>query len=241
MPSVTWDSAFEASPADTDEAKYGATKIRQLKLAVSERGELEENWKLGTQPFHKAGKCSVLFIGTTTEINALTGMPLGSIAWDTTLSVLKAYNGSAWITTEPASVNLSTYLKKDLAGQTILESVAVTNLKTIDGRDISVDGAALDALIAATPPPTNPLGAWATKVTDTVYLAATDGFVCAKPNTAVTLAGYTDASNPPSTLMAQGYTYSGIQNSTITFPVRKGDYWKVVGGTEFVYWIPLGS
>ena len=96
MPSVTWDAAFEASPADTDEAKYGAGKIRQLKTAVSERGELEFNWKDGTQPFVKAGKAAVFFTGTTVEINALTGMSAGALAWDTTLKCLKYYSGTAW-------------------------------------------------------------------------------------------------------------------------------------------------
>ena len=96
MPSVTWDSGFEASPADTDEAKYGASKIRQLKLAISERGELEFDWKAGTQPFVKAGKAAVCYSGTTAEINALTGMAAGACAWDTTLSALKRYSGAEW-------------------------------------------------------------------------------------------------------------------------------------------------
>lgn len=154
MPDVTWDASFEASPADTDEAKYGATKIRQLKLAISERGELEFNWKAGTQPFVKAGKAAVVFVGTTTEIDALTGMAAGAYAWDTTLKVLKYYSDAGWVVLDIDHGALSglgdddhtQYLKLDKAGQTLAENLAVTDGKTIDGRDISVDGALLDTL-----------------------------------------------------------------------------------------------
>jgi hypothetical protein len=39
---------------------------------------------------------------------------------------------------------------------------------------------------------------------------------------------------------AGGSYYSG---SSITMPVRKGDYWKVEApwGSSYVYWIPLGD
>ena len=97
MPSVTWDDTFETSPADTDEAKYGATKIRQLKVAVREREELEHNFKAGTQPFHLAGKSSVLYAGTTAQINALSGMAEGAIVFDEDLKSWKRYSGAAWV------------------------------------------------------------------------------------------------------------------------------------------------
>jgi len=97
MPSVTWDAAFELSPADTDEAKYGATRIRELKLAISERLELELNFKTGTQPLLKAGKAAVCYSGNTAAIDALTGMSAGALAHDTDLNVLKRYSGSAWV------------------------------------------------------------------------------------------------------------------------------------------------
>jgi hypothetical protein len=104
LPTVTWDASFEGDPHDTDLASAGATEIRELKVAVSEREELEHNFKAGTQPLHKGGKCSILFVGTTTEINALTGMggsaASNTVAWDTTLKVFKRYTGAAWIITD---------------------------------------------------------------------------------------------------------------------------------------------
>jgi len=89
---TTWDAAFEAVPADTDEAKYGADVIRDLKVAVSERLELEMNFKTGTQPLIKAGVAAVIYQGTTTEIVALDTAAVssdGALAWDTTLKTFK--------------------------------------------------------------------------------------------------------------------------------------------------------
>jgi hypothetical protein len=91
-------------------------------------------------------------------------------------------------------------------------------------------------------PTANTLGAWATKSNNTVYLAATDGFVCSGGVTGVAVSGYSDASNPPTTRRASNTPVSGNPGS-ITFPVKRGDYWKVVhsGTPEFVYWLPSGS
>ena len=150
---ITWDANFEALPKDTDEAKYGAEKIRDLKLAISERLELEMNFKTGTQPLIKAGKAAVIYIGTTAEIDALTGMSVGAFPWDTTLKVLKRYS-TTWDILDIDHGALSgladddhtQYLNLAKASQELTESLAVTDLKTIDGRDLSVDGAKLDSL-----------------------------------------------------------------------------------------------
>lgn len=40
----TWNSAFKASPADTDQRSDGANKIRQLKNAITERMEVAHKW-----------------------------------------------------------------------------------------------------------------------------------------------------------------------------------------------------
>ena len=151
---TTWNAAFELTPADADEIKYGAGKIRELKTAISEREDLEHNFTAGTQPFHKAGKCSVAYVGTTTQINALTSMPEGSIAWDTTLKVIKIYTSSAWTILDYDHGQLygkgdddhTQYFNLTKAGQTITQDLTITALKKIDGRDLSVDGAILDVL-----------------------------------------------------------------------------------------------
>ncbi|MCL6441794.1 MAG: hypothetical protein K6T27_09935, partial [Thermoleophilum sp.] len=94
--SVVWDATFENSPADTDEIKYGAQKIRQLKLAIREREEEEHNFKDGTKPFHLPGRCSVAFYGTTAQINGLSNPPQYAIAFDETLKDWKIFDGAAW-------------------------------------------------------------------------------------------------------------------------------------------------
>ena len=103
---------------------------------------------------------------------------------------------------------------------------------------------------------TGVLGTWASKSQDTVYEAATDGFVTAYCQTngaasRVILTGYTDSSNPPTTIRAKDAANDQgtdpNENASIMFPVKKGDYWKVTetetwnGGTTYIYWIPLGS
>ena len=91
------------------------------------------------------------------------------------------------------------------------------------------------------------LGAWVSKSANTAYEATTDGFVTAytdkKYSVVNDLYGLTDASNPPTTVRMYGY-YDGATSNrqTISFPVKKGDYWKVTATqTTTVFWIPLGG
>jgi len=91
------------------------------------------------------------------------------------------------------------------------------------------------------------LGAWESKSDSTVYQASTDGFVVdyaaySPINSGGSATGYTDGSNPPTTVRAfSSVYYSSV--AAITMPVRKGDYWKVVNspGPGTVWWISLGS
>jgi len=101
----------------------------------------------------------------------------------------------------------------------------------------------VDDQIAAAVPDDDAFGAWLGKTPDTVYLAATDGFVCAGSTEGTTndLKGYTDSSNPPTTLRLKSVLFvSGASISSITMPVRKGDYWKVTGAS-WIYWLPVGG
>jgi hypothetical protein len=156
----TWDTAFEASPPDTGEdAAYGAERIRDTKIGARERLDVEHNFSnltpnTGTGR-HKPGKVSVAFEGTTAEINALTGMAQGCIAFDTDLNVFKVYSGAAWISRggldHGALAGLADddhpqYLNLTKASQTITQNVGVAEGVTIDGRDISEDYTALSAV-----------------------------------------------------------------------------------------------
>lgn len=98
------------------------------------------------------------------------------------------------------------------------------------------------------------LGAWETKSNNTVYQAATDGFIMGWANgggyngAVNDVAIYSDGSNPPTTIRCRsvdiqegsaGHTSFGIA------PIRKGDYYKItIGGSGAsvggIFWIPLG-
>ena len=80
---------------------------------------------------------------------------------------------------------------------------------------------------------------------DTVYKAQTDGIVIAYISTDTTnpsLTGYTDSSSNPTTIVAQ--ISAAPSSATMSFPVRKGDYWKVAytvadGVTKKLSWMPI--
>ena len=90
------------------------------------------------------------------------------------------------------------------------------------------------------------LGSWTSGspgyAAGTAYLAATDGFVSASAiltNGIVT--GYTDAANPPTTIVAASSgDPSGNKTLGICFPVKTGHYWKVTSATT-ILWIPMGT
>jgi hypothetical protein len=86
-------------------------------------------------------------------------------------------------------------------------------------------------------------GTWTTAANNSAYAAATDLIVCAyKAGTSgsVDIQGLTDSSNPPTTVVQQmEFNVSGTQSGAVTFPVKKGDYWKVTGATTVRY-LPVG-
>jgi hypothetical protein len=94
----SWD---EASPTDGDNAYDIDDFLRSLKTAIRERLAVDHYTYADESGHtdvgrHRAGTHATLYVGTTTEINALTGMDTDSWAFDTDLSVLKRYTGAAW-------------------------------------------------------------------------------------------------------------------------------------------------
>jgi len=87
-------------------------------------------------------------------------------------------------------------------------------------------------------------GNWAIKSNATVYEAASDGFVVVHYAGAAdrTVFGYTDSSNPPTTVRNNFTTESivGNKETSFTMPVRKNDFWKVTGDPSAIYWLPKG-
>ena len=85
-------------------------------------------------------------------------------------------------------------------------------------------------------------GAWAAKSNDTSYEALTDGIVVASAGNG-TCYGYSDDANPPTTERQHDYAATSFGSWLhMTFPVKKGDYWKTTGltaGSVIIYWVPL--
>jgi len=85
----------------------------------------------------------------------------------------------------------------------------------------------------------NNLGSWVAKSNATTYQASTDGFAIGEAlSGASEVDGYTDAATPPTTRRASNWSTTGTRAS-ITLPVKKGEYWKITGADQYVYWVPL--
>jgi hypothetical protein len=91
---------------------------------------------------------------------------------------------------------------------------------------------------------------WVSKTVNTVYQAASDGFVVAH---ALASGGagsslvqiLTDASNPPTTLRAAQNGIPDTGRASVMSPVKKGDYYKVADSstatvTTTCFWVPMG-
>ena len=94
---TAWD---ERIPSGDESKSLGDNRIKELKNQIRERLATEHSAiteEVGdAKLLHLPGKTSVLYYGTTTQINALTGMSEGALAFDTTIGALKIYTSSAW-------------------------------------------------------------------------------------------------------------------------------------------------
>lgn len=85
-------------------------------------------------------------------------------------------------------------------------------------------------------------GAWVSKNDNTVYQAATDGFIVGYGVAgAVVTDIFTDSSNPPTTKRTAFDIYGLNGFGNFSCPVRKNDYYKVVPThqSDVIFWIPL--
>lgn len=94
------------------------------------------------------------------------------------------------------------------------------------------------------------VGTPSSKSSATTYQALTDGIVTdvyafSTNSSALSVNGYTDSSSSPTTIVAGGNdTNSSNGRGTITFVVRKGDYWKITDNgscSHTIYFTPMGS
>lgn len=259
----TWNEDFEALPeADVDDAisaaTYGPPRIVDTKKAIVERDEIEHNFMLGYVPYHKAGLCSVVYVGTTLNIAALDAVE-GCVAYDTDEKALMVYHGSEWIEVSSQHAGLQTltdyyedevlvavddhpqYLHLRRESQTLLQDITLAEGVKVDGRDITQDG----LLIGALPTWTDGFGDIETGyVMETVYgpetqdcIVMAKGLVSLPGGKAVILLvlGYIGLTKNLGIKAAALYrcknAYYGYVG--ITFIVPKGYYWKVTGRAGF--------
>jgi len=245
----TYDTA---TPVGTDAPSVIDDRIREVKAANQERMNVDHYWPLtGTEVsdtdvgYHRAihyysttGTDPVLDFTTVSGVDELryTNSSGGATRITSAGGFNMALLTSGTITTPTLT---SPVLNTGVSGTAILdEDDMASNSATKLATQQSIK-AYVDAQIAAVG---SLFGTWASKATDTSYLAATDGLVCAYSQTGTALLyGYTDSSNPPTTQRLEDDP-AGIAGGgrCLTMPVKKGDYWKVTGAAT-VYWLPVGS
>jgi hypothetical protein len=94
----------ETTPLGTESKSYGDNRIRELKVSIRERLATEHDDITGSSGDallrHKGGECTVMLVGTTAEIAAVTPSATSAsecpIAYDTDLKCNKYWNGTAW-------------------------------------------------------------------------------------------------------------------------------------------------
>jgi len=67
----TWDATFEGLPTDGENISQGAQRIRDLKVAVRERLEVEHDFEASGK--HIAGKCTILQEDTAANLDLVEG------------------------------------------------------------------------------------------------------------------------------------------------------------------------
>lgn len=88
------------------------------------------------------------------------------------------------------------------------------------------------------------LGSWLSRTKDTIYQAATDGFVIATQTVGEAGQAYleTDSATPPTVKRAMGLLGAGL-TFFICSLVKKDDYWNVIvvsGAASLqIFWIPF--
>jgi len=118
----TTSKAFSIStPTSSDAAASTPTFMKDDKIALDERYDLEhyslqsaagaDDTAANAAGRHIPGAVRTAYIGTTAQINALTGAAReGAVAWDTTTETLKVHDGTDWTTyTVPSASTKSKY------------------------------------------------------------------------------------------------------------------------------------
>jgi hypothetical protein len=219
---AAWD---ETIPTGGESRSLGDNRIRELKSQLSERLSTEHTDITDSsgdkELIHKAGQCTVFYVGTTAEIAALTNSfataNLCCIAFDTTLGAVKYFNGTTW-----------TICPFDFTNMFGAGDPVHTHLSDAEG----------GLLTPAAMPISTIFGAPVAKSIGTIYQAATDGILVASVEEPTSGYGCTmqvlsDSATPPTTVrgtVIAEYDGGYMKYATITVPILKTDYYKVLKG-----------
>ena len=245
------------------------TDVRE-RLAVQHKAYLDETGHTDVGE-HTPGECTVSYIGTKSTFPVPSTATKGCIAiatdeanqqyywtgtaWskvqepmlitggDQTIAGVKTFadiKASADIDIGPFNFRAQT-LESDVitgtpplvvASTTKVENLNVDNADNLDGKHGNEQ-----------------FGAWATKASNTTYLAETDGFAVGVmiSQASGVMYGYTHATeatvtNMDSSAMRIAACHDAVQASVgFNMPVRKGDYWRIYSTTLLtVSWLPIG-
>lgn len=260
----TWDAANEAAPGATDLVSGGDDAIRNLKTDIRERMAKDHYMDIAGTDADHGEHSKITFHGPQVKPAAVENKgflytkDVGAkveLFWEDE-DGNEIQLTSAGVLLVPAAT-LASYVTKALFdANTILYATAdntpaalTVGASTIVGRKSTGDIVALTAAelrtilnVANGATAGAPFGTSAARSKDTSYLAATDGIVTVTSinSNFQAISGYTDAANPPTTLLAKGDTGSSGGVAAITFPVKKGNYYKITGGVSTIYWMPIG-
>jgi len=251
---TTFSHTFDtATPAGSDDPAEADDRMREIKAAVQERENVDHYWpKTGTEVSDTdAGEHRKITLRTLSDtvVAALSATKayLYRLVTDGELYFKDASDNTIQLTKSGKILSASL----DMKDEDDMSSDSATHATTQQATKAYADaiGTTAAAALAAAVPDDNAFGSWVAKSVDTVYEAATDGFVtayCAGVDANDKVYGKTDSSTPPTTIViADKANSTGASGPLgICFPVKKGDYWKVSqsGGSSWtIKWLPIGG
>lgn len=259
-----------STPAGGDDPREADNRMREIKAAFVERLDIDHYFEASATSTYDAADTGMhryvtyqAPISTPATIAASQGRTyikdVSSVAelhWidENEAEVQITRNGEIEYQSI-SDVNNNTYIVAiDAAGTgtaNLIKADANDNAVLPDGAELATsvapdanEGIAnkkyVDDQVAGADPDDDAFGSWASKNNNESYEAASDGFVCAYTTSASNIIGYTDGDNPPATIRQRGPTSFNDTYQSLIFPVRKGDFWKVVGA-HVVFWLPIGA
>jgi len=265
----TWN---EADPAGTDYIRDGDNSIRNFKIAFRERFAVDHYAYSDETGYSNVGEHKKITFGehsgNPTAVTDKGFLFCKNDGGDTELYWMDAAGNVVQITGDGIMYGSDNYLLADGTVPLTADWDAGSYKITAEQFESDVETGTAPFIVASTTQVDNlnaqyvgglaateigTIGTSASKSDSTSYLAETDGIVMAYSNEApgseICMLGYTDGSNPPTTTPIRQWSNvgsGGTQQTGITFGVKKGNYWRVVGQengftSATVTWLPLGS